>query len=74
MNPLRHRNIALVFHLGSERGEYFYAMELVDGDTIEDWVQPEARKRFVSVVCCTPRWVTKMSISLPNRTASISMS
>jgi hypothetical protein len=33
---LRHRNIASVFHLGSERGEYFYAMELVDGETIED--------------------------------------
>jgi serine/threonine-protein kinase len=35
---LRHRNIASVFHLGSERGEYFYAMELVDGETIEEWV------------------------------------
>src|SRR5439155_19790313 len=35
---LRHRNIASVFHLGSERGEYFYAMELVEGETIEDWV------------------------------------
>ncbi len=36
---LRHRNIASVFHLGSERGEYFYAMELVDGETIEDRVR-----------------------------------
>ena len=35
---LRHRNIASVFHLGSERDEYFYAMELVDGETIEEWV------------------------------------
>src|SRR4029434_3111517 len=33
---LRHRNIASVFHLGSERGEYFYAMELVEGETIAD--------------------------------------
>jgi TolB-like protein/Tfp pilus assembly protein PilF len=32
---LRHRNIASVFHLGSERNEYFYAMELVEGETIE---------------------------------------
>jgi TolB-like protein/Tfp pilus assembly protein PilF len=32
---LRHRNIASVFHLGSKRGEYFYAMELVEGETIE---------------------------------------
>lgn len=36
---LRHRNIASVFHLGSERGEYFYAMELVDGETIEQCVR-----------------------------------
>jgi serine/threonine protein kinase/Tfp pilus assembly protein PilF len=36
---LRHRNIASVFHLGSERGEYFYTMELVEGETIEDRVR-----------------------------------
>jgi serine/threonine-protein kinase len=36
---LRHRNIASVFHLGSERNEYFYAMELVEGETIEDRVR-----------------------------------
>src|SRR4029077_5342556 len=35
---LRHRNIASVFHLGSKRHEYFYAMELVEGQTIEEWV------------------------------------
>ena len=33
---LRHRNIASVFHLGSKRGDYFYAMELVEGQTIEE--------------------------------------
>ena len=36
---LRHRNIASVFHLGTEGGEYFYAMELVEGETIEDRVR-----------------------------------
>ena len=36
---LRQRNIASVFHLGSERNEYFYAMELVEGETIEDRVR-----------------------------------
>src|SRR5262245_61720110 len=35
---VRHRNIASVFHLGCERNEYFYTMELVDGETIEEWV------------------------------------
>ena len=38
---LRHRNIASVFHLGNKRGDYFYAMELVDGETIEDRVRRE---------------------------------
>src|SRR5262249_40383114 len=36
---LRHRNIASVFHLGSKRDEYFYAMELLQGETIEDRVR-----------------------------------
>ncbi|PYK20448.1 MAG: hypothetical protein DME55_02145 [Verrucomicrobia bacterium] len=36
---LRHRNIASVFHLGSERGEYFYAMELIEGETLEEQVR-----------------------------------
>jgi serine/threonine-protein kinase len=36
---LRHRNIASVFHLGSEHGEYFYTMELVEGETIENRVR-----------------------------------
>src|SRR5882724_11066954 len=35
---LRHRNIASVFHLGSKRDEYFYAMELVEGQTVEEWI------------------------------------
>src|SRR5262245_7466659 len=35
---LRHRNIASVFHLGSEHGEYFYTMELVEGETVENRV------------------------------------
>ena len=38
---LRHRNIASVFHLGNKCGDYFYAMELVDGETIEDRVRRE---------------------------------
>lgn len=38
---LRHRNIASVFHLGSKRDEYFYAMELVEGQTIEEGVDPK---------------------------------
>lgn len=32
---LRHRNVASVFHLGVERDAYFYAMEFIDGETVE---------------------------------------
>jgi len=36
---LRHRNIASVFHLGTEGGECFYAMELIEGETLEEQVR-----------------------------------
>src|SRR5205085_2463077 len=32
---LRHRNVASVFHLGIEEDAYFYAMEFIDGETVE---------------------------------------
>ncbi|MDX2081145.1 MAG: protein kinase [Terrimicrobiaceae bacterium] len=32
---LRHPNVATVFHLGEEEGTCFYAMEFVDGETVE---------------------------------------
>jgi serine/threonine protein kinase/Tfp pilus assembly protein PilF len=42
---LRHPNAATVFHLGESRGNYFYAMEFVDGETLESLIrrggQPE---------------------------------
>lgn len=36
---LRHPNVASVFHLGTESGAYFYAMEFVAGETVEARVQ-----------------------------------
>ncbi len=30
---LRHRNVASVFHLGTEGDTWFYAMEFIDGET-----------------------------------------
>lgn len=36
---LRHPNVASVFHYGEEAGECFYAMELVEGETLEAWVR-----------------------------------
>ncbi len=38
---LRHPNVATVFHLGSEDDSYFYAMEFVDGETVEGFMKRE---------------------------------
>jgi serine/threonine protein kinase len=36
---VRHTNVASVFHLGRSRGEYFYAMEFVEGETLESLIR-----------------------------------
>ena len=36
---LRHRNIASVYHLGNDGEHYFYAMEFVDGETLDTLVR-----------------------------------
>ncbi|MBE7157529.1 MAG: protein kinase [Rhodospirillales bacterium] len=36
---LRHPNVAIVFHYGEQDGECFYVMELVEGETLEEWVR-----------------------------------
>jgi serine/threonine protein kinase len=38
---LRHPNVATVYHLGREANNYFYAMEFVDGETVEAFVKRE---------------------------------
>ncbi|HEY2341537.1 MAG TPA: serine/threonine-protein kinase, partial [Chthoniobacteraceae bacterium] len=38
---LRHRNVASVFHLGATGESYFYAMEFIDGETVEALVKRE---------------------------------
>ncbi|MBV8532379.1 MAG: protein kinase [Verrucomicrobia bacterium] len=38
---LRHPNVATVFHLGNSEGEFYYAMEYVEGETVERRVQRE---------------------------------
>jgi len=38
---LRHPNVATVFHLGEEGGDWFYAMEFVDGETVEAMMKRE---------------------------------
>jgi serine/threonine protein kinase len=36
---LRHQNVASVFHLGSTASRYFYAMEFVEGSTLEQIIK-----------------------------------
>ncbi|HET9379145.1 MAG TPA: SUMF1/EgtB/PvdO family nonheme iron enzyme [Chthoniobacterales bacterium] len=36
---LRHRNVASVFHLGRHGTRYFYAMEFIDGETVDALVK-----------------------------------
>jgi len=36
---IRHPNVATVFHLGSENETWFYAMEFVDGETVEQMMR-----------------------------------
>src|SRR6516164_6014562 len=40
---LRHPNVASVFHLGRSHGNYFYAMEYVEGETLERLIKRSGR-------------------------------
>jgi serine/threonine protein kinase len=40
---VRHPNVATVHHLGESGGNYFYAMEFVDGETLESLVRRRSR-------------------------------
>jgi serine/threonine protein kinase/TPR repeat protein len=36
---LRHQNVASVFHLGTDHESYFYAMEFIDGETVDVYMK-----------------------------------
>jgi serine/threonine protein kinase len=40
---VRHPNVASVFHLGRTGSSYFYAMEFVEGQTLENLVRRSGR-------------------------------
>ena len=40
---LRHSNVASVLHLGKSEGNYFYAMEFVEGETLEKLIRRSGR-------------------------------
>lgn len=57
MASLRHKHIASVSHLAREEGQIFYAMELINGDTAQEFVERcgpmpvDAALRVASQVC-----------------------
>ncbi len=42
---LRHRNVATVFHLGTEGDTWFYAMEFIDGETLDALIKRQGPLR-----------------------------
>src|SRR4030095_15973464 len=40
---VRHPNVASVFHLGSKGTAYFYAMEFVEGETLDSLIRRSTR-------------------------------
>jgi serine/threonine protein kinase len=40
---VRHSNVASVFHLGKSCGDYFYAMEFVEGETLQNLIKRSGR-------------------------------
>ena len=40
---LRHPNVATVFHLGRTGKNYFYAMEFVEGETLQELIKRSGR-------------------------------
>src|SRR5438132_9272008 len=36
---LRHQNVASVFHLGTDHERYFYALECIDGQTVDAYIK-----------------------------------
>jgi tetratricopeptide (TPR) repeat protein len=47
---VRHPNVASVFHLGRSEGNYFYTMEFVDGQTLEEFIKRSGRLEVLSAL------------------------
>ncbi len=47
---LRHQNVASVFHLGSDHDSYFYAMEYIDGQTVDAYMAAKGKMEPVEAL------------------------
>ena len=47
---LRHQNVASVFHLGSDHDSYFYAMEYIDGETVDAFMAARGKMEPVEAL------------------------
>ena len=47
---VRHQNVASVFHLGRSGWNYYYAMEFVEGETLQDLIQRSGRLEVKSAL------------------------
>ena len=48
---LRHRNVASVYHLGNDGERFFYAMEFIDGETLDALVRRKGPLRSKRRYC-----------------------
>jgi serine/threonine protein kinase len=56
MARLRHPNVVTVFEVGSDKGRDYIAMELVEGGTLDDWLQTKpARAAIVEALLAAGR-------------------
>ena len=54
---LHHTNIVPVYAVGSDRGVHFYAMQLIDGITLSDWLTSLRKNGVEAVEARDPRFV-----------------
>lgn len=47
---LKQRNVAAVHHLGADKGHFFYAMEYLEGETVEGWVKKHGPMRPIDAL------------------------
>src|SRR5260370_10281507 len=50
---LRHQNVASVYHLGTDNECYFYAMEFVDGETVDAYMKQNGPLSPIEALECT---------------------